>query len=199
MRRRASDRTAGNRRIEIDAAAADRMDAADQFVGGGALQHVAGDAEVEQLAQIGAVFMHGQHQHAAVRTRGEELARHLDAVEAGHRQIEHGDVRLQFRGAAERVRAITGLADHFESGIACHQRLHAAEHHRVIVGDKHAQSGRGLLVHRSCFHLVTAECARTAQCPCRARIRFRASRRPASAAHGCRAGPAVRTAACGRL
>ena len=71
----------------------------DEVVVGAGLQ--AGDAVLDLVAR-------GQHADGHVDAVAAQLAHHADAVEPGHRHVEHDDRRRALRDGGERLQAVRG-------------------------------------------------------------------------------------------
>ena len=81
--------------------------------------------------------MDGQRQHLRLRRGALELLRGLDAVEAGHRNIQHGHVGLQRDGPGHRRLSIGCFAHDFHIGLCIDERTEAFPHDRMIVGHEY--------------------------------------------------------------
>ena len=76
-----------------------------------------------------------------MRVRGQQLAdleRRLEAAEARHRDVHHGDVGLEGLRPRDGLAAVGGLADHLHVVGQVDQGLHAFADDGVVVGDEHA-------------------------------------------------------------
>jgi hypothetical protein len=87
----------------------------------------------------------GQDQDArAVGVGRCQLPSGLDAVHARHPDVHQHDVRLQPAADPHGLRAVGGLAEYVEAGLAGEQRGEPVAHHLLVVGDddpdRHARS-----------------------------------------------------------
>ena len=67
---------------------------------------------------------------------GHDLARGIDAVEAGHLDVHDDDVRLALRRYGDGLITGGGLADHLDVGRGIEQGAQRAQNHRMVVGDQ---------------------------------------------------------------
>ena len=72
--------------------------------------------------------MHGQDQHAALRTGIQKPGGDLDAVKPGHRQIQYRNVGLQFYREPEGGQSIPGLANQLKSVVSENKRFYTVQH-----------------------------------------------------------------------
>src|SRR6185312_1572597 len=98
--------------------------------------HVAGGAVAQRLDDVGVVGVHRQDDHARRRRAIAHLARHLEAVEAGHHEVEHQHVGLELEHPGQDLQPVGGLADDLEVVFAREQDLEAVDDDLVIVGEE---------------------------------------------------------------
>jgi hypothetical protein len=122
---------------------ADRLDQVDV---GRALEDVAGRAGLQRPEQVLRVVVHRQHQHLDLGRQPVDRARRVDAVHAGHRDVEQRDLGPQGEDALDALGAVAGLADHLEPRLGGQQRAQPAAQDRVVVADhdpgRHRSSDR---------------------------------------------------------
>ena len=63
---------------------------------------------------------------------------HLDAVDAGHPDVDQAHVRPQPAGQLDGLDAVDGFADHGDVGLVLQDEAQAAADHGLVVGDQHA-------------------------------------------------------------
>ena len=137
----AMDQPIADRRVAVHATGTDRANALHQFGGAGALRDIAGDADIEQPAQIAAIgILRGQRQHPASGAVGHEGARRFQAIAVRRRQIEHHDIGAAIDGCARR-----GLIGRTGSIKTAH-RIDAVEHHWAIFCHERAERRQRLRV-----------------------------------------------------
>ena len=117
------------------------MDGADgrrQFAGGAALEHVAARAGLERLHHIRLVVVHAQDQHGQVGVRALDLPQGLQAVEPGHRHVEHHDIRAGLGRLLDRAGAVIGFRHNHHVAHRFERQTDTLAQHGVVVGQEHA-------------------------------------------------------------
>ena len=114
------------------------MDGGDEIGFGGVLDEIAAGAGLESAKQIGLVGMHAENDGLGERMRGGELGDGFDAVENGHADVDHHDVRMESGGEFESLAAVGGLGDDFEAGVALQQKAQAGAHEGMVIGEQDA-------------------------------------------------------------
>ena len=101
----------------------------------GLLQDVPRDAGLEEPPDVLAVVVLREHQDARARAQLADLERRLEAAQARHRDVHHGDVGLEGLRPRDGLAAVGGLADHLHVVGQVEERLHAFADDGVVVGD----------------------------------------------------------------
>ena len=114
---------------------ADRLD---HFLGGRALDDVAGGARFQRPTHVLPLGVHGKHDHAALGIVLDDGARRVRAVQLRHRKVHQHHVRLRFLGDAHRLAAVADDGDDLQVFLRLDQVLQALGHHRVVVGNEDA-------------------------------------------------------------
>ncbi len=114
------------------------MDRSHQLLCGRALEHVSGSAGAQRLTQIFLALMHRQDHDRGIGTTFADLARRFQAVELGHRHVEHRDVGPQLARHGDGCTAVIGASDDLEIAVRFEHHAHAVTQHRVIVGQEYA-------------------------------------------------------------
>src|SRR5438045_4282503 len=71
--------------------------------------------------------------------RGDDAPGRLDAIDAGHVEVHHDDVRLLFCGEAYRLLAVGGLTHDGGLRQGGEQGAQALAEDRMVIGEEHAQ------------------------------------------------------------
>ena len=100
------------------------------------LREVAEDAGVDRAGNKLLLPERGQH-HDRQRAPLEDPARRLDAVEVGHLDVHHDQVRAQAFRQPDRLGAVAGLADHLVPG-PVDQRDEVHPDDGLVLGDEHS-------------------------------------------------------------
>ena len=87
-----------------------------------------------RLVQVGTVLVQGEHQKPQVRHFARQAAAEHDAVELGHRYVEHGDVRALLANDFQRAQSARGFADQLEILFRPDQIAQAIEDDGMVVG-----------------------------------------------------------------
>ena len=75
---------------------------------------------------------------------GDQAAGGADAVQYGHVQVEQDGVGVMRGHLGQRLLTVGGRPDHLDAGQAAQQQDQALAHAGLVVGDDHAERGRGL-------------------------------------------------------
>jgi hypothetical protein len=106
---------------------------------------------------VAAGVVHGQHHHARGRSLARRSLRDLDAVHAGHGDVEERDVGLGLQHGIERGAAVAHLADDLEPRKSFEQRANARANQGVIIGQQDAHESsplRGTVARRRPFGIA---------------------------------------------
>ena len=85
----------------------------------------------------------GEHEDRAAGPVRAQLARDLEAVELGHREVEHDDVRRQLARERQRLGAVGRLADELEVRVRGDRAPQQPADQLVVVGQQDAGGGGG--------------------------------------------------------
>lgn len=88
--------------------------------------------------------MHGEDHHPRRGGRLEDLRDDLDALAAGHVEIEQEDVGLVSPGVAHRRVRFLGLGDHFDASVALEKQAQPFANDGMVISQHHG--------HRLSFH-----------------------------------------------
>ena len=75
-----------------------------------------------------------------------EQPRRRQPVHARHADVHQDDVGGAAAGERDRLDAVRGLADDLDVGLGLEDRAQPAAHHRLIVGEQHADGRHGRAV-----------------------------------------------------
>ena len=103
-----------------------------------ALHQVADGARLEGRPHVAGVVVHGQHDHRRLGEAPAEPAGRLEAVEPGHRDIGHDDVRPLSHRRLEGRSAVADDGDHLAARLE--ELADARGDQPVVVGQQHARS-----------------------------------------------------------
>ena len=85
----------------------------------------------------------GEHEDRAAGAVRAQRARDLEAVELGHREVEHDDVRRELARERQSLGAVGGLADQLEVRVRGDRTPQQPTDELVVVGEKDAGGGVG--------------------------------------------------------
>ena len=71
---------------------------------------------------------------------GEDAPGRLEAVELGHADVHQHDGRVEARRLVDRLEPVARLGHHLDVLLAGEQHAKAGAHHRLVVGDEHADA-----------------------------------------------------------
>ena len=129
------DHRARHRRSEQRGAACDDADRVEQLLGRRVLEHEAAGTGAQRVEHVLVQAERREHQHPhVVAQRRDDAARGLDAVELGHADVEHGDVRLAGPRGIDGLQAVSRLRDHGQVGLGLDDLAQAPTDQRLIVG-----------------------------------------------------------------
>ncbi len=105
----------------------------------GGLRHVSGRTLGKRFVGGAGVLVAGQEHHLRAQPVALDGADDLEAVEAGHPDVDDGDVRLELVDPLEGLAAVGGRADELEVGALADRPLEALAIDRMIVRDQDRQ------------------------------------------------------------
>src|SRR5258708_27080708 len=103
---------------------------------GGFLGAAPGPPRLQGAVDVLGTQIHGEDQHARLRTFLDDAPRRLHAVELGHCDVHDDDVRAQTQRLGDRVAAVTRDPDHLQVA-HFEQGPKTVADDRVIVGKQH--------------------------------------------------------------
>lgn len=86
--------------------------------------------------------MHGEHQDPQAGPDGRQFAGRLEPRQAGHGDVEDGQVEVVGAGPVDGLGAVTGLGDHLEVGFLVEDEPYAAADQGVVVREQDADALR---------------------------------------------------------
>src|SRR5204862_413336 len=131
----------GERRAEIPPALRHRADGARQLVGLGLFHDVARRAVAQRLRHVPLVDIAGEHDHAGLRRAVAHLPGDLDAIQAGHRDVDDEDFGLETLDERNHGQAVRRLTDDLEIVLDLEETLDRFADHVLVVREH--DPGRG--------------------------------------------------------
>jgi hypothetical protein len=86
--------------------------------------------------------VHGEHEHAQLRSLVPDELDEIDAACARHRKIEHRDVELDGARRIERFGAVRGFGRHLDIGCRFEDLAQSGANDGVIVREQHPDHAR---------------------------------------------------------
>src|SRR5689334_14874801 len=129
---------ARRRRPDIDVAVRDRSHRIDQLAVSRALHQIPGGTRLHERHEVILLSVHGEHENLRGNALLHDLLRRSGAIEIGHGQVHHHDVRLEALGQRDRLIAVLGLANHLDVLGRAQHRLESGAHDRMVIGQNHS-------------------------------------------------------------
>src|ERR671924_410236 len=104
----------------------------------GALEHVAGRADLDRLEQVLLVVVHRQHQHADLGLALADLPRRLQPGLPRHGDVEDRQLKLLGEGPLDGLLAVARLGDDFEVRLRVEHGPESPEYDGMVVRHEHA-------------------------------------------------------------
>src|SRR5918992_4998388 len=123
-------------RVDEGLAAHRRATSLDEIPIRDGLEHVPGCPGPQRLEEVALVVMHGEHQGAYLRLGLGDAAGRLDAREAGHCDVEDGQVDVVGECQLDCLRAVVSLGDDLEVWLGLQHHPQATPHDGVVVGEQ---------------------------------------------------------------
>jgi hypothetical protein len=120
--------------------AGDGANGGEQLLGRVVLQDEAAGPGAEGFVDVLIEVERGQDQDPNAGVGRKDPPRCLESVELGHPDVHQHHGRREPRGLVDRLEPIARLGDHLDVGLAGEQHAEARAHHRLVVGDEHADA-----------------------------------------------------------
>src|SRR6267143_2067674 len=130
------DHRLGDPVAQVALAGAQRADRLHHFLARGFLQDVALRARLQGAVDVLRAQVHGEDQHARLRTFLDDAPRRLHAVELRHGDVHDDDVRSQAQRLGDRLAAVARDRNHLQVA-RFEQGAKTVPDDRVIVGEQH--------------------------------------------------------------
>jgi GAF domain-containing protein len=103
-------------------------------------RRVSGSLDLQELDDGPLLLVGGEHQYLAPRALGRDPAGGVQPVEAGHGDVHHGHVGLQFPRQLDRLLACSRLSNHVHVRLVLQYLRRRLSHDRVVVRQQDADS-----------------------------------------------------------
>src|SRR5437773_4497308 len=127
-----------DRRAEERAASTDRLDGLQEVQVLRVLEQIAARARLQALAHAHVVGVHGQDEHLGALVALHDLARCLDAVQLGQRDVHHHDVRVHTLRHLDGAAPVARLTHDLDLVVGLEDATQALAYHGVVVDQEHA-------------------------------------------------------------
>ena len=118
--------------------AGDGADRVEELLGRLVLQHEPAGARAERFVDVLVEVERRQDEDAGRGIGGDDAPGRLEPVELGHADVHQDDGRLEAGGLLDRLEAVARLGDDLDVLLAGEQHPKSGAHHRLVVGDEHA-------------------------------------------------------------
>ncbi len=132
----------GQRRVDQPAPGVHHPDRVQHALGEGVLQQVAAGAGLHGPVDVLVGVVAGHHDDVGLRGKLADLGDDVGAAQAGHAQIQQGDVGLVLGKGGDGAASVRRLGHHLHVRFRVDDGAQPHPHHLVIVGHQHSDLGR---------------------------------------------------------